>query len=131
MLRWVILALLSVAVLSACGPAAPVTSPGPSQSATGVEGRVLMVGGPVAVGPDGSPIPNSPWPSPGATVVARRGGLSGPVVAKAKTARDGSFTIDLPPGDYTLVALSMGATPEKVIVGDSGYATVKLYIHVP
>jgi hypothetical protein len=131
MLRWVILALLTVTILSACGPAAPVTSPGPSQSATGVEGRVLMVGGPMAVGPGGTPIPNPPRPWPGAGVVVHEDGVSGPVVAETKAARDGSFRIDLPPGDYTLVPQPMGGTPTDVAVTSGGYASVELLIHVP
>jgi len=130
MLRWIVLALLSVTILSACGAAAPVASPVPSRSTTGVEGRVLMVGGPVAVGPGGTPIPNSPRPWPGAGVVAHQGGVSGPVVAETKAARDGSFRIDLPPGDYTL-ARPMGGSRTEVTVTSGGYATVELLIHVP
>jgi hypothetical protein len=131
MLRWVILGLVSIVTLSACGAAAPATSPSPSLPASGVEGVVLMVGGPMAVGPGGTPIPNSPRPWPGAGVVVHEGGVSGPVVAETKAARDGSFRIDLPPGEYTLVPQPMGGTPTEVTVTSGGYATVELLIHVP
>jgi hypothetical protein len=92
----------------------------------GVEGVVLMAGGPMA-----SPYSPSPRPWPGAVVLAHEGGLSGAVVAQTKAARDGTFRIDLPPGEYTLIARSFGATPERITVASDGRVTVKLYIHVP
>ena len=86
-----------------------------------------MAGGPMPP----SPYAPSPRPWPGAAVLAHEGGLSGAVVAEAKAARDGSFRIGLPPGDYTLVARPVGATPAEVTVTRGGFVAVELYIHVP
>jgi hypothetical protein len=91
--RHALLALtVAVLLLTACG------STGSSGATTTVAGHVLAAPAcPVQIA--GSPCP--PRPVAGADVVAED---DGEVVARTTTGSDGSFTLSLPPGSYTVVA---------------------------
>jgi len=112
------LALLMVMV-PACGNDSPTPTPS-SSTASGVQGKALI---------DGGPAPGSPRPQGGVTVAVHEGTLDGPVVAESRAGMDGSFRFELPPGTYTLIEVSDAAFPETVVVQPGQFADVTLYIH--
>jgi len=116
---------LSLAALSACGTS---TAPSPSASPeSGVRGTAKSAGGPATS--DGT---TNVWPSSDVTVVAHEGEIGGPVVARVTANHAGEFSIDLPPGAYTLVqAAPAGARPKSVTVRPGEYAHVTLWQAVP
>jgi hypothetical protein len=84
---------------------------------TGIKGTVEMEGGPPEV--DG--------PLSGLAIEVRKGSEEGPVVATRRSDADGAFTIDVPPGDYFVVALYKdGSTAKRAAVTTGAYTTVEL-----
>lgn len=114
-----ILALLLAATLAfaACSRV-PAPSPSPTIS-SGVRGASLIVGGPV---------PGGPRPDPGVWIAVHRGSLHGPLVAQTRADLQGNFAIDLEPGRYTLVHISLMAGPKTVTVLPNEWVSVKLVI---
>ena len=106
-------------VIAACGTLA-------AQPGTGIQGTV-------EVGPT-CPVEriNSPCPPHqlSATVVVRDG--SGAEVTRFHTGADGRFNVDLAPGTYTLVGLTIGSSflprpiPTSVTVTQGSYASVNV-----
>ena len=95
---WTGLAIVAVLAAAGCGGAsAPSSKSSPASGgprlASGVEGRVLLVGGPMVA--DQSPSPN---PYPASEVAAYDS--SGRLVALVRPDRDAAFRIELPPGSY-------------------------------
>ena len=109
-------------------------SPGPSLTSgiprliSGLEGRVLLFGGPMVA--DHSP---SPQPYPASEVAAFDS--SGRLVALVQPNRNAAFRIELPPGGYTLKARPAAGSPwfapHKVSVEAGGFAHVDLASQVP
>jgi len=103
MLRLLLPALVvATLVLPGCGGGASSTiSPTPTASplASGIRGLMTWEGG------AGAP---SPVPYAGTRIEVHRGGKSGPVAEVVISASDGSFSVDLPPGDYTVVPVATG-----------------------
>lgn len=97
----------------------PSPSQSPSQDQTsGVQGLAMISGG---------PDPGSPAPMPHITVLVRKGGFSGRVVAKTRADASGAFRVALPPGTYTLFEEDKYA-PQTVTVEPGHYVTVTLMI---
>ena len=95
-----VLVAAALVVLGACGDRGPSPSPLASvpSATSGVAGMMTLEGGPA---------PGS-WPDPNVKIVVHRGAEDGPVVATTTSAADGSFSVDLPPGRYTLVPVALG-----------------------
>ncbi len=118
---------LALGVCSACGTSTP-PSPSPSSSPeSGVRGTAKSAGGPVMSGEMSGE--TNVWPSSNVTVVAHKGEFDGPIVARAVADREGRFSMDLPPGTYTLAQV-MGQ-PKTVTVHAGEYARVSLWQAVP
>jgi len=77
---------------------------------------------------EGGPMPGSPRPQPGITVLVHEGGRQGNIVAKVIADSSGAFKVDLPPGTYTLHEDSNAAVPQTITVEPGRYATVTLMI---
>ena len=108
-LRLLLLAFVAATfVVPGCGGASSSTSPTPTASplASGIRGVMTWEGG------AGAPTPVS---YAGARIEVHRGGKSGPVAEVVTSAADGSFSVDLPPGDYTVVPVATG--DELVLTG--------------
>ena len=61
-----------------------------------------------------------------------RGGVDGPVVARAVADQAGRFSMDLPPGAYTLAQVMVGmGQPKTVTVHAGEYVRVILWQLVP
>ena len=119
----VVAIVLALAAVSACGKSTP---PSPSPSAeSGIRGTAKSGGGPTS---DGT---TNVWPSSNVTVVAHKGELNGPVVARVVADQDGRFTIDLPPGAYTLVQAELGGQAKAVTIRPGEFAEVTLWQAVP
>ena len=123
---------VALAALSACGgdassSSSPPSSPTPTQ-ASGIQGTTMMAGGPVTA----TSAPQSPRPDPGKTVAVRAGDVNGKTVATVRSDSTGAFTVDLPPGTYTLDETSVNAVrPQTVTVVAEQYVTVTLVDHIP
>jgi len=118
-----LVAVLALLLLSSCGGAAR----GPASGTSGVRGVAMAGGGPAPAGH----MP-SPWPVRNCGVLVRKGDAQGSIVARTKTDQTGRFSIDLPPGTYTLVqSAPVGATPKTVIVAPGKYVEVTLWQGVP
>ena len=108
-----------VLALAACG--APVAQPG-----TGIKG-VVEVGPTCPVERINSPCPPHPL---AATVVVRDG--SGAEVTRFRSGADGHFKLDLTPGRYTLLGLTIGSSflprpiPTSVTVTQGAYTSVNI-----
>jgi hypothetical protein len=118
----VLLALLSP---TACGGAS--SHPSATTGTGGVHGVAMAGGGPLPG--DSTP---SPWPVRNVAVLVREGDVNGVVVARVKTDQAGKFSVDLPPGTYTLIqSVPGGAEPKTVTVSAGQYVEVTLWQHVP
>ena len=71
------------------------------------------------------------WPSSAVTVVAHKGELGGPVAAPVAADHAGRFSMDLPPGTYTLVQADVAGQPKTVIVHPGEYARVTVWQAIP
>jgi hypothetical protein len=95
---------------------------------SGVEGRVLLSGGPVDINH-----PPSPQPYPASEVAAFDS--SGRLVALVRPDRNAAFRIELPPGSYTLKARptagNPGFAPREVTVGAGGFVRADLVAQIP
>jgi hypothetical protein len=119
----VVAIVLPLGAASGCGKTTP---PPPSPSAeSGIRGTAKSGGGPTS---DGT---TNVWPSSNVTVVAHKGELNGPVVARVVADQDGRFTIDLPPGAYTLVQAEPGGQAKAVTIRAGEFAEVTLWQAVP
>ncbi len=120
----------AVSLVSESGPAVPPEAwPSPiGAGRTGIGG--IAVAGPVCPVERVPPDPAcAPRPVAGATVVVRDG--SGPEVARAVTAADGSFFVELPAGEYVVEpqpaeGLLGTAAAQEVTVVDGAVAAVQL-----
>ena len=88
-------------------------------TASGITGRTLVTGGPLT----------SPRTEADERVAIHRGDEAGPTVATITSDASGVFSVDLYPGDYTLVTLpdddkTPGSATARVKAGD--YARVRL-----
>lgn len=116
--------VLALAAVSACGTSTP-PSPSPSPE-SGIGGTAKSAGGPVTS--DGT---TNVWPSSNVTVVAHKGEIGGPVVARVVADHAGKFRIGLPPGTYTLVQVEVAGQPKTVTVYAGEYARITLWQSVP
>jgi len=98
-------AVVAVAAQSTAGcggsPSATSTPPAttPSATSSGIIGLMTWEGGAIAT---------SPHPVSDVRIEVRRGGERGEIVETAKSGADGTFTVDLPPGHYTVVPIPYG-----------------------
>ena len=115
--------VLALAALPACGTSTP-PSPSPSPE-SGVRGVAKSAGGPMV---DGT---TNVWPSSNVTVVAHKGKVDGPIVARAVADHAGKFSIGLPPGTYTLVQAEVASQPKTVTVHAGEYVSITLWQAVP
>jgi len=115
--------VLALAAVPACDTSRP-PSPAPSPQ-SGVRGTAKSAGGPSFDGT--TPV----WPSSNVTVVAREGGIDGPVVAQTAADHDGRFSIDLAPGTYTLCQAAPASSPETVTVREGEYTHITVWQAVP
>jgi multidrug efflux pump subunit AcrA (membrane-fusion protein) len=116
--------LLALATLSACSISTP---PSPSASPeSGLRGTAKSAGGPAT-----SNGTTNVWPSSAVTVVAHKGGIGGPVVARVVADHAGRFSMDLPPGTYALVQANVAGQPKTVTVRAGEYAHVTLWQAIP
>ena len=115
---------LALAALPACGTSTP-PSPSPSPE-SGVRGIAKSAGGPATS--DGT---TNVWPSSNVTVVAHKGEVDGPVVARVVADHAGKFSIGLPPGTYTLVQAVVAGQPKTVTVHAGEYVSITLWQAVP
>jgi hypothetical protein len=117
---------LALVAVSACGTSTP-PSPSPSPSPeSGVRGIAKSAGGPAT-----SDEATNVWPSSNVTVVAHEGEIDGPVVARVVADQAGRFSMDLPPGTYTLVQADVAGQPKKVTVHTGEYVRTTLWQAVP
>jgi hypothetical protein len=130
---WTGLAIVAVLAVAGCGGgSAPSASPsltsGIPRLTAGVEGRVLLFGGPMVA--SHSP---SPQPYPASEVAAFDS--SGRLVALVKPNRNAAFRIELSPGSYTLKARPTAGNPwfppHRVSVEAGGFARVALVTQIP
>jgi hypothetical protein len=120
----ILLAVLGVIAIAACARSSPV----PEGAGSGVRGTVLAgpaCGGPVIMD---SPCPDKPVV---AEISVSEVG-SQDVVATVRSTSDGKFSIELPPGNYTLKPSATGGAifpagkPKDVTVDAGGFADVTL-----
>jgi len=114
-----------LAALAACAsPAAPTPTPAPTLT-TGVRGQVMIDGGCPVIRAD-SPCPDKPYQ---AKIIVFQGG-SDAGVAEVTTRADGSFSIPLAPGTYTVRGQNLTGSvmptgrPVDVTVPGQGYAEI-------
>ncbi len=87
-------------------------------AASGVQGVSMIVGG----------LASTPWPEPWTGIAVHEGSLGGPLIRQTRADGQGAFTVDLPPGAYTLIQISDGAVPATVAVPAGEYVAVELTI---
>ncbi len=130
----IVLSALVALVFAACqaptgrqgpagSPAGSQGQPSPSQPAVVVAGRA--VAGPTCPVEPASPVPGMCEPRPVANAVLTVTDASGHEAAQAVTGADGSFSVRLAPGTYTLnpqpvTGLMGGAQPVTFTVAASG-----------
>ncbi len=118
-MKWVIASITLAMALAACGAQ-------PAQSGTGIQG-IVQVGPTCPVERINSPCPPHPI---AATIVVRDG--NGAEVTRFRSGADGRFKVDLAPGTYTLVGLTVGSSflprpiPTSVTVTQGMYASVNV-----
>ena len=83
-------------------------------------------GGPVSQ--DWTP---SPRANPGFKVAVHEGDIHGRVVTTVVADSSGAFSVDLPPGRYTLAGAVEPVEPETVTVERGKYVEVTLMVHMP
>ena len=121
-MKWLIASITLTIALAACG-AQPAQPPQPG---TGIQG-VVQVGPTCPVERIDSPCPPHPL---AATIVVRD--ASGAEVTRFHSGADGRFRVDLRPGTYTLVGLSIGSgmlprpIPTSVTVTSGTYTSVNV-----
>jgi hypothetical protein len=121
-----LVALVTVATLSVAGcggtpetTAAPSAAPS-SATSSGIIGLMTWEGGALAT---------SPHPVSGVRIEVHRGGETGHVVETVQSGADGTFTVGLPPGHYTVVPVARGdetVMPASVTVGPGKWAHVSV-----
>ena len=121
-----LLGLLVALVVVACGP--PDANVGsPSSGPSGIRGTVLL--GPTCPGPADPEATGEPCTTPYATELAILGG-DGKLLTRVTTAADGTFQVDLPPGDYTIAPKNGDPYPtapsQSVTVQADHYVTVQV-----
>jgi hypothetical protein len=131
---WTGLAIVAILAATGCGGGSSVPSPSPSLTSgiprliSGVEGRVLLFGGPMVA--NHSP---TPQPYPASEVAAFDS--SGRLVALVQPNRNAAFRIELSPGSYTLKARPTAGNPwfapRRVSVEAGAFAHVDLVTQVP
>ena len=121
-MKRILAAIMLALVIAACGtPAAPTPPPG-----TGIQG-VVESGPTCPVERINSPCPPHPL---AATVVVRD--AAGHEVARANSGADGHFKVDVAPGTYTVVGLSINSSmlprpiPTTVTVTAGSYVSVNV-----
>jgi hypothetical protein len=117
-----VIGLLAV-LLCGCGPSdAGVASP--SSGPSGIRGTVLICPGPPAPEDTGQPCA-SPYPAELAILDD-----NGKVVNRVTAAADGTFQVDVPPGDYTIAPRNGDPYPtaisQSVTVEAGQYVTVQI-----
>jgi len=118
-MKWVIASITLAMALAACGAQ-------PAKSGTGIQG-IVQVGPTCPVERINSPCPPHPI---AATIVVRDG--NGAEVTRFRSGADGRFKVDLAPGTYTLVGLTVGSSflprpiPTSVTVTQGTYASVNV-----
>jgi len=118
-MKWVIASIALAMALAACGAQ-------PAQSGTGIQG-IVQVGPTCPVERINSPCPPHPI---AATIVVRDG--NGAEVTRFRSGADGRFKVDLAPGTYTLVGLTVGSSflprpiPTSVTVTQGTYASANV-----
>jgi hypothetical protein len=98
---WLVFLVAATLVVVGC-QASPAPTPSPTP-VSGIEGRVLTLGGLLV---SGSPSPR-PYPASKVTVTDS----TGSVVATVKAKADGSYRLELSPGTYTLKATPTAGNP--------------------
>ena len=119
--RLLLLVSLLAVLLAACGSSTTSAPPG-----TGIKGTVIL--GPTCpVEQVGQP----PCVTPLAATVAITSAEDGSVVARVSSGADGTFSVDVPPGDYVIVPQPVGdpfpvGQPVEVTVQAGAYAQVEV-----
>lgn len=121
MRRLSLFAITGSLLLVGCGQVTPMPTP---TVHAGIVGRVLISGGPW-------PGSTQPYPASKVKVIDSSGG----VVAVTTPTSNGTFRIDLPPGNYTVKAQPTSGNPwfgpEKASVRAGHYSKVDIYAQVP
>lgn len=121
-MKRILVAIMVTLAMAACGTAAAPPNP----SGSGIQG-VVQAGPTCPVERINSPCPPRPL---AATVVVRDG--AGHEVARAHSGADGRFKVDVAPGRYTVVGLTIGSSilprpiPTTVTVTTGSYTTVNV-----
>jgi hypothetical protein len=107
-----VLAVVTALSASGCG-----SSPAPPANPSGIIGRMVLVGGLVA----------GPRPLPNVQIEVRQGDKTGHVVASVESGGDGKFTVNVPPGHYTVVPISRG---QQLVLPAPATVLSGKYVHV-
>jgi len=113
------LAAVASQSVAGCGGTTQPTSASPTRS-SGITGLIVMEGGPPM---------SSPRPQPDVQIEVRQGDETGDVVETVRSGADGTFTVDLPPGHYTVVPITLGdamVLPASAIVTPGEYVYVRV-----
>jgi hypothetical protein len=128
-LRLVIALVAALAVVAAlgavgCGSSSDTTSTPPATTSpatsSGIIGLMTIEGGAA---------PGNPQPMSGVQIEVRGGGEAGQIVETAESSADGTFTVNLPPGRYTVVPVALGdeaVLPASVTVHPGKWAHVSV-----
>jgi len=117
-MRLVVVLSAVLAVVTALSAAGCGSSPAPPANPSGIIGLMVEVGGPP---------PGSPRPMPHVEIEVRQGDKTGDVVATAKSKVDGTFTVEVPPGHYTVVPIAHG---DAMVIAASANVVPGKYAHV-
>jgi hypothetical protein len=110
------LAVVSALTLAGCG-SSPQPASTPSAASSGIIGRMTEAGGPIG----------GVRPMAHVQIEVRQGDVAGNVVATVESGADGRFTVDLPPGRYTVVPIARG---DETVISATATVTPGQYAHV-
>jgi len=111
------LAAVASQSVAGCGSTIQPNSASPTRS-SGITGLIVVEGGPPM---------SSPRPQPDVQIEVRQGDETGDVVETVRSGADGTFTVSLSPGHYTLVPTTLG---DALIIPVSTTVAPGEYVHV-
>ena len=117
--RLALVLLAELAAVTALSAAGCGSSPAPPANPSGITGRMVVVGGIVANA--------GPRPVPNVQIEVHQGDKTGHVAASVKSGVDGTFTVNAPPGHYTVVPISHG---QQLVLPASATVVPGKYVHI-
>lgn len=115
-MRFVLVLSAALAASLALSMAGCGNSPAPPANSSGMRGLMVMEGGVVS----------SRRPLSNVQIEVRQGDKTGHVVEQVKSGADGKFTVNLPPGHYTVAPIARG---DELVIPASAAVNPGRYVH--